>query len=70
MQRLHNLKVTRIDLVDRGANFDTRTGEGAHVMIFKRAAGDDGIPLEPEMVAKDAGKYREYRRRYFKRVNS
>jgi hypothetical protein len=69
--KLNNLRITRVDLVDRGANFDKNTGQGAHVVICKRA-DDEEKPsyLDPERVAKDAGALREYRRRYFQRVNS
>lgn len=34
---LRNLKVARIDLVDRGASYDAATGLGAHVLLMKRA---------------------------------
>jgi hypothetical protein len=42
--RLKRLKITRADLVDRGANYDPSSGEGAHVLLFKRA---DPVPLPP-----------------------
>src|SRR5262249_10123736 len=35
--RLRNLRYKRIDLVDQGASQDMRTGEGAHVLLYKRA---------------------------------
>jgi hypothetical protein len=35
--RLKGLKVVRVDLVDRGASYDPLTGEGAHVVLYKRA---------------------------------
>lgn len=35
--RLKNLTVDRVDLVDIGANLDKRTGDGAHIMLYKRA---------------------------------
>lgn len=34
---LRNLRVKRVSLVDMGANFDTNTGDGAHIMLYKRA---------------------------------
>ena len=34
--RLRNLKITAVALVDRGANYDPDTGEGAHVLLYKR----------------------------------
>lgn len=34
---LRNLRVKRVSLVDIGANFDTKTGDGAHIMLFKAA---------------------------------
>jgi hypothetical protein len=36
--KLKGLLVDRVDLVDIGANLDKRTGDGAHIMLFKRAA--------------------------------
>lgn len=36
MNILRNLRITRVALVDKGANFDPTSGEGAHVMLFKR----------------------------------
>lgn len=36
--RVKKLVVDRVDLVDVGASLDKRTGEGAHVLLFKRAA--------------------------------
>ena len=35
--KLKGLVVDRVDLVDIGANLDKRTGDGAHIMLFKRA---------------------------------
>lgn len=35
-RRLKNLRYKRIDLVDRGASHDVASGEGAHVLLFKR----------------------------------
>lgn len=40
----HNLTgvaFSRIALVDKGASFDTKTGDGAHVLLFKRATPAD-----------------------------
>ncbi len=34
---LRRLKINRVDLVDMGANFDAKTGDGAHIMLHKRA---------------------------------
>lgn len=42
---LRNLKIARVALVDMGANFDRKTGDGAHIVLWKRA--------EPEPVAKN-----------------
>ncbi len=35
-RKLKNLKVSRVDLVDKGANLDLASGEGSHVVFFKR----------------------------------
>ena len=35
--KLKGLVVDRVDLVDVGANLDKRTGDGAHIMLYKRA---------------------------------
>lgn len=46
---LTNVAFSRIALVDKGASFDEATGDGAHVLIFKRATpadGDDTMTLE------------------------
>lgn len=32
---LRNLRIKRVAIVDSGANFDTKTGDGAHIMLFK-----------------------------------
>lgn len=37
-RRLKGLRYTRIDLVDKGASVDGASGEGAHVVLFKREA--------------------------------
>ena len=34
---LRNIRLTRVDLVDAGANFDPETEDGAHVLLVKRA---------------------------------
>jgi hypothetical protein len=49
---LKNLKVTRVDLVDKGANYDPESGEGSHVMIFKR---DSSLDEKEHAMAKGAG---------------
>jgi hypothetical protein len=47
--RLKRLRITRADLVDRGANYDPTSGEGAHVVLFKRDPGlQDHPPEAPE----------------------
>lgn len=38
---LRNLKIKRVALVDMGANFDRRTGDGAHITLWKRAIAKD-----------------------------
>jgi hypothetical protein len=38
-------RVTRVDLVDRGASYDPRSGEGAHVVLYKRAAPAPSDPI-------------------------
>lgn len=38
--KLRGLVIDRVDLVDKGANHDRKTGDGSHVMLFKRA-GDE-----------------------------
>lgn len=35
--KLSNLRVTKVDLVDFGASYDAKTGDGAHVLLYKRA---------------------------------
>lgn len=43
---LRNLRVKRVALVDVGANFDSGTGDGAHIMLYKRhEVGKDGPGL-------------------------
>lgn len=43
--QLRNLKVSRVALVDKGANHDLDTGEGAHVVLYK---SDDSTPDQQE----------------------
>lgn len=38
--KLRNLVINRVDLVDVGANLDMETGDGAHVLLWKRHDGD------------------------------
>ena len=45
---LTNLRVSRVDVVDRGANLDGESGEGSHIVFFKR--DEDGRAVD------DAGK--------------
>lgn len=33
---LRNLRIKRVSIVDIGANLDTKTGDGAHIMLYKR----------------------------------
>ncbi len=48
LTRVKSLVITRVDLVDVGASLDKRTGEGAHVLLFKRAAGaGPGLSARP-----------------------
>ena len=37
-KKLRRLKFDRVDLVDDGANLDKDSGEGAHILLYKRAA--------------------------------
>lgn len=32
---LRNLRIKRVSLVEMGANFDSKTGDGSHIMLFK-----------------------------------
>jgi hypothetical protein len=43
--RLKGLTVDRVDLVDIGANLDRRTGDGAHIMLYKRAPQEAPAPI-------------------------
>lgn len=45
---LRNLRINRVAIVDKGANFDSGTGDGAHIMLFKRAD-----PIDPTDPAPD-----------------
>lgn len=51
--RLKGLTVDRVDLVDIGANLDRRTGDGAHIMLYKRAH-ESALPPTPitQVIAK------------------
>lgn len=44
---LRNLRIKRVALVDNGANLDPSTGDGAHIMLYKRAdpAPDPAPPI-------------------------
>lgn len=54
----HNLtgvSFSRIALVDKGASFDTKTGDGAHVLLYKRAKpADEDHNMTPEEIIKAA----------------
>ncbi len=59
---LRNLRIKRVALVDKGANFDTATGDGAHIMLYKRDlskdAGLGSVHVDsPEWDADDADEY-------------
>ena len=36
---LRNLRIKRVAIVDSGANFDQKTGDGAHIMLYKSSPG-------------------------------
>lgn len=60
----HNLtgvSFSRIALVDKGASYDTATGDGAYVLLFKRATadGDDTMTLAEIIKALEALKPEE-----------
>ncbi len=63
LTRVRNLVVTRVDLVDVGASLDKRTGEGAHVLLFKRAGtagrgGEGGtMAIDVTKLPKDVQEY-------------
>jgi uncharacterized Zn finger protein (UPF0148 family) len=44
-RRYKSLEVDRVDLVDRGANFDRGTGDGSHILLVKR----DGATEKQDM---------------------
>jgi hypothetical protein len=44
-RRLTSLGITAVALADMGANYDPETGEGAHILLYKRA--DNGGIAEP-----------------------
>lgn len=51
--KLKNLVVERIDLCDFGANIDNRTGDGAHILLYKRAPEKELImPIQVRDVQK------------------
>src|SRR5258708_6850864 len=41
-RKLKNLRITRVDLVDKGANYDPKTGAGAFILLVKRAVDSLG----------------------------
>lgn len=41
--------MTRVDFVDDGASLDKRTGQGAHVVLYKRAAGAGGDGMKTDV---------------------
>jgi hypothetical protein len=47
---LRNLRIKRVDLVDAGANFDASTGDGAHIMLFKRDVSKDSPSMSQSHV--------------------
>ena len=55
---LRDLKVKFVSLVDRGANFDPKTGDGAHILLYKRHVEKDqpgvgGVHVDsPDLKAK------------------
>jgi hypothetical protein len=50
---LRNLRIKRVAIVDKGANFDAETGDGAHILLYKRdltksagpSLGDVHVPV-------------------------
>lgn len=48
-RRYKSLTVDRVDLVDRGANYDRSTGDGSHILLVKRDSTE-----EPNMPAATA----------------
>lgn len=53
---LRNLKITRVALVDAGANFDKKTGDGAHIMLFKSAPSVADVHVDVPLGSKDKKK--------------
>lgn len=53
---LRNLKVNRVALVDKGANFDKESGDGAHIMLFKRDTSKEAPSLSAVHVDVPGGK--------------
>lgn len=52
---LKDVKFSRVSLVDKGASLDTSTGDGAHVLLFKRATpADEDNHMTPEEIIKAA----------------
>jgi hypothetical protein len=50
-RRYKALDVNRVDLVDRGANFDRATNDGSHILLVKRAPQTEQLHQEPDMPA-------------------
>lgn len=49
---LTGVKFSRISLVDKGASLDSATGDGAHVLLYKRATpADEDNTMTPEELA-------------------
>lgn len=79
---LRNLKIARVALVDMGANFDKRTGDGAHIVLWKRheqkssgpsvasvhsdAPAAPTAPKKPKRVTPDHPDYTQYETDYEK----
>lgn len=49
--RLTNLRINRVDLVDRGANLDPDSGDGAHILLAKRAEPNVSTATAPNATA-------------------
>lgn len=43
---LRNLRVKRVALVDNGANLDKRTGDGAHILLYKSAPSVSDVHVD------------------------
>jgi len=43
--RLRKLKITSVAVCPQGANYDTETGEGAHILLFKSADAEVGTDI-------------------------